>query len=74
MVTVTVRRMELSPGENTAFKKINKDRSKVLMEAYKKGGSIGEMAHKVIKSLGVHRRKGHYAKGAEALLAEKLGG
>ncbi len=55
-----------------AFKQINQDRSKTLMDSTRKGGRIGDMAKKVISALGVHRKKGRYAEGAEKLLAEKL--
>ena len=57
-----------------AFKKINQNRAKTLMDTFKKGGKIGELSQKVISALGVHRKKGRYAEGAEKLLAEKLGG
>ena len=57
-----------------AFKKINQERAKTLMGTFKKGGKIGEIAQKVISALGIHRKKGRYAEGAEKLLAEKLAG
>ena len=59
---------------SAAFKKINQDRAKTLMDTFKKGGRLGGIAQKVISALGVHRKKGRYAAGAEKLLAEKLGG
>ena len=58
-----------------AFKAINMDRAQYLMDTYEKGGAEGKMAQQVIAALGVFRKNNHsrYAKGAQKLLADKLG-
>ena len=57
-----------------AMKQINAKRAKMLLDVAQAGGKIGKLAQKVISALGVHRKNGVYASGAQKLLAEKLGG
>lgn len=57
-----------------AFKKINLDRAKTLLEIATSPGPLRLLAEKVIGALGVHRRNGRYASGAQQLIAEKLKG
>lgn len=57
-----------------AFKRINLDRAKTLLNIAEGDGPLKSLAEKVIGALGVKRRKGRYAGGAQKLLAEKLGG
>ena len=57
-----------------AIKQINMKRAKMLLDVAKAGGKLGALAQKVVSALGVHRKNGRYASGAEKLLAEKLSG
>ncbi len=57
-----------------AFKKINSDRASTLLKIAEGTGPLKTLADKVIGALGVSRRKGRYAAGAQKLIAEKLGG
>ena len=57
-----------------AFKRINLDRAKTLLDIAQGDSPLKTLAEKVIGALGVKRRKGRYAGGAQKLLAEKLGG
>lgn len=57
-----------------ALKQINMKRAKMLLDVAKAGGKLGALAQKVVSALGVHRKNGRYASGAEKLLAEKLSG
>ena len=57
-----------------AFKRINLDRAKTLLDIAQGESPLKTLAEKVIGALGVKRRKGRYAGGAQKLLAEKLGG
>ena len=57
-----------------AFKQINLKRADTLLEIAEKQGPLQTLAEKVITALGVHRKKGRFAAGAQKLIAEKLGG
>lgn len=57
-----------------AFKHINLERAQTLLDIAQGIGPLKSLAEKVIGALGVKRRKGRYAGGAQKLLAEKLGG
>lgn len=57
-----------------AFKKINSERANMLLKIAEGAGPLKTLADKVIGALGVSRRKGRYAAGAQKLIAEKLGG
>jgi len=57
-----------------AFKQINVKRANMLIEIAEGDGPLKTLAEKVIEALGVHRKKGRYAGGAQKLIAEKLAG
>ncbi len=57
-----------------AFKKINLKRADMLLNIAEGEGPLKTLAEKVITALGVHRKKGRFAAGAQKLIAEKLGG
>ena len=57
-----------------AFQLINLDRAKMLLDIAAGKGPLQALAEKVIGALGISRKKGRYAAGAQKLIAEKLGG
>ncbi|MBQ6509429.1 MAG: DUF4157 domain-containing protein [Flexilinea sp.] len=57
-----------------AFQLINMDRAKMLLDIATGKGPLRALAEKVIGALGISRKKGRYAAGAQKLIAEKLGG
>ncbi len=57
-----------------AFKQINLKRADMLLKIADEEGPLQALAEKVITALGVHRKKGRFAAGAQKLIAEKLGG
>ena len=57
-----------------AFKQINLKRAGTLLNIAEGEGPLQTLAEKVITALGVHRKKGRFAAGAQKLIAEKLGG
>lgn len=57
----------------SAFKEITKRRAMHLLNTAQGIGKDAGMAQKVISALGIHRKRGHYAKGALKLLTKKLG-
>lgn len=58
-----------------AFKQINMQRAKMLLDiANDVVNPLRTLAEKVIGALGISRKKGRYAAGAQKLLAEKMGG
>ena len=59
-----------------AFKKINEQRAKTLMDIANdpKENELKPLVEQVIGALGVSKRNGRYAPGAQKLLAQKLGG
>jgi len=57
-----------------AFKQINLKRADMLLNIAEGEGPLQTLAEKVITAMGVHRKKGRFAAGAQKLIAEKLGG
>ena len=57
-----------------AFKQINLKRADMLLKIADEEGPLQTLAEKVITAMGVHRKKGRFAAGAQKLIAEKLGG
>ena len=57
-----------------AFKQINLKRADMLLNIAEGEGPLQTLAEKVITAMGVHRKKGRFAAGAQKLIAEKLCG